>query len=160
MGAYSWTLGTASTAADASGVAKADRDAASQFLGVDLHLGYDDQGVPRTELTAAGDYMLASGVEALRQSIVRRVLTVPGEWSTIPAYGAGAVAYVKGRDTTKLRSELVSNIRSQLQADPRISETSSVDIARVNDALRITMNVKPKRYGADRDITASVEISR
>jgi hypothetical protein len=112
------------------------------------------------EVTPAGDWKVAAGEECLRQAIIRRILTDPGEWSTLPEYGVGARMYVKARNTQASRDELSERIRGQLLQDYRIESVDTVEITVSASSLHISVIVTPKgRQLRNRPVRASVEVS-
>lgn len=94
-------------------------------------------------VSAAGDWSIASGLEALRQSLLRRLITAPGDWQTKPEYGVGAAQFVKRQLTPAVLAELESRIRSQFLQDDRVESVSTVNIERLDgiDGIKITVFV-------------------
>lgn len=138
----------------------------ARFYGEDI---YYEIAAPDVELgqadyviTAAGDWAPVSGREALRQSLIRRVLTSPGEWATKPEYGVGARQYVKAKNTTSTRKELESRIRTQFLRDTRVQTVDLVMVARLDDGsqgLKISIQVTPKgRLRSDKPMPINLEI--
>jgi phage baseplate assembly protein W len=95
-------------------------------------------------VTPGGDWKLTSGDEALRQSLIRRLLTDPGEWVTVPDYGVGARRFVKAKLTQSSRDELKSRIRAQFLRDPRVEKISQVVIEGTEGMLRILVSVQSR----------------
>src|SRR4051812_16319850 len=86
-----------------SGLPEATRaDEQAQMFGEDIWFDVAS-ATPDIEpdyvITASGDYALATGREALRQSLLRRLITDPDEWPTLDDYGCGALSYLKGKNT-------------------------------------------------------------
>jgi hypothetical protein len=112
------------------------------------------------EITPAGDWKVVAGRECLRQAIVRRIITDPGEWAQLPEYGVGARMFVKGRNTRAARDELAERIRAQLIQDPRIESVETVDIEILADMVRISVKVQPRGRSLKTEaVTASVEVT-
>lgn len=158
MSGYSWTLPGVTTGAQ--GVGGDDRERQYDHLwGRDIWL--DANGSAELEVTPAGDYLLASGARALRQAIIRRIITDPGEWATLPDYGVGARAFVKARRTRTAMDELIERIRGQLLQDPRVDEVAAVLIDdETPDQLKIGVYVLAKgRARQNEAVRASVEVS-
>lgn len=116
-----------------SGVVASDiADQVANFYGEDIW--YDMASAdPQTGkadyvVTAAGDWALATGLDALRQALLRRLITSPGEWATLPDFGVGAPQYVKAPRTAANVAELEGRIRSQFMQDDRVQSVSTVDI--------------------------------
>lgn len=93
-----------------------------ELFGVDL-LFTDD-----LQLTAGGDYITLSGYENLKQAILNRLQTRPGEFRIRPEYGVGVGLYVKRAMTTSLLAELKQRIVSNLSQESRIDRVSQVSV--------------------------------
>jgi len=112
------------------------------------------------EITPGGDWKLAEGKVALRQAIIRRLITDPGEWQTLPDYGVGARMFVKSRNTRATRDELAERIRGQLLKDPRVERVDDVFVEIGADFVRIAVVVTPKgRQLRNEVVRASVEVT-
>ena len=90
-----------------------------------------------TITTPSGDLAVVGGEEALRQALIRRVVTNPGDWALLPNYGVGARRYVKARNTRAMRDELAERVRSQFLAEPRVERIERVTISTTEDGLGI-----------------------
>lgn len=139
----------------------------ARFFGSDIWLNVaapDVQlGQARYVTTAAGDWALATGREALRQSLMRRLITNPGDWQTKPAYGVGARQYVKAKNTGTVRTELESRIRSQFAQDVRVHSVDLVTLDRLDgDApgIKISVTVTPRgRLRTDQPLSVVMEVT-
>jgi phage baseplate assembly protein W len=87
--------------------------------------------------SSANDWLTVEGQEALRQSVLRRLCTNPGEWRTRPDYGVGALAMVYEEMTTSRVQLLQSRIRTQLTQDPRIQRVTAAEVARTDAGLLV-----------------------
>lgn len=139
---------------------------------VDTFYGYDiwfDIAAPDVQLgeanyvvTPAGDWQAVRGEEALRQSLIRRLVTAPGDWAFLPTYGVGAQQYVKARNVPAARAELEGRIRSQFLADPRVQAVETVLITPLDDGspgIRILVTVTPKgRLRSDKPLPVALEV--
>lgn len=147
-------------ASSSSGVTSQDR--ASQIdklFGKDLWFDVREAAGANYEVTAAGDWKTVQGHEALRQAIIRRIITDPGEWAALPGYGVGARMFVKARNTRATRDELSERIRGQLIQDPRIESVEAVAVEITAQSLRISVTVQPKGRSLRQEaVRASVEI--
>lgn len=78
-------------------------------------------------LSASGDLLTASGAEATRQRVLRRLLTNPGGYLWHAEYGAGLPGMV-GQPANAARIAAV--IRRQMQLEPGVgvAPTPSVDV--------------------------------
>lgn len=138
----------------------------SRFFGVDIHLDVAAPdltfGQAHYVTTAAGDWAVARGREALRQSLIRRIITSPGEWQTKPDYGVGARQYVKAKNTATVRAELESRIRAQFSRDVRVLSVDLVTIAQLDDGssgVKISVTVTPRgRLRTDQPLVVALEI--
>lgn len=165
MSGPTWTLPNPPNGYQAVPSSEID-DQESRFYGEDI---YFDIARPDVELgqadytiTASGDWAPVSGREALRQSLLRRLLTSPGEWQTKPEYGVGARQYVKAKNTASKRAELESRIRAQFLRDPRVQSVDLASVSRLEDGspgIRITVIVTPRgRLRSDQPLPVNLEI--
>jgi hypothetical protein len=142
---YTFTI--PSPSGGASSLPASDTQAALDRLwGVDIWFDVN-QDVPNYITTPAGDWLPVEGREALRQSLLRRYITSPGEYAVIPEYGAGARDYVKGRDTRAKRDELADRIRVQSLRDERVEAVQQITIDSLPDqapGIKIYVLVIPK----------------
>lgn len=143
MSGYSWTLPSSSAG---FGLPAQDQATATQRLfGRDIWLDVR-AAAPEYVVTAAGDWALVEGREALKQSLIRRLITDPGEWATLPGYGVGAQQFVKARNTAAKRDELTERIRAQFSRDARVERVDSITITALasGDGLRVLVLVTPR----------------
>lgn len=144
-----------------SDAAKAARDAA--FFGEDIwYAAVHDDGSGEYVITPAGDLQVAVGREALRQALIRRLITRPDEWPTLPDYGVGALDYVKGKNTPSARAELEARVRSQFARDQRVERVDIVMVTPLDDGspgLKVSVQVTPRgRLRSDRPLAFSTEV--
>lgn len=129
-----------------SPAAQAARDAA--FFGEDIwYAAVHDDGSGEYVITPAGDLQVAVGREALRQALIRRLITDPDEWPTLPDYGVGARRWVKGKNTATQRAELESRVRAQFARDQRVESVNVVLVAQLDDGspgVKVTAQVTPR----------------
>lgn len=138
MSSFSFTV-PATAPATARSAAITKREA---LYGHDVYYNVRET-LPNMTITASGDWARVSGRECLRQSLIRRLITEPGSWTTLASYGVGAVAYVKARDSRANRDELERKIRSQFMRDPRVASVDAVTLTRGTNSLRISVKVTP-----------------
>lgn len=133
------------------------------LFGRDLWFDVSLPTAPDLVVTPAGDWKLAEGRDALRQSLIRRIITNPGEWQTLPEFGAGVRLFVKAKDTPAMRQELEEKIRGQLMRDDRVASVDQVVIERLaNDGagLQIFVQVTPRGDSLRAvPLVASVEVT-
>lgn len=138
----------------------------AQFFGEDIWLDIAAPDVQLGEagyvITAGGDTAVATGREALRQSLMRRYITDPGEAPTMPDYGAGATQYIKAKNTPAVRAELEGRIRAQTLRDSRVESVQLAIVEQLDDGsdgIRISVLVVPKgRLRNDRPLSVQLEI--
>lgn len=141
----------------------ANQDRASEvdrLFGRDIYFDVANELGANTQTTAAGDWMLCEEEVALRQAILRRIMTNPGEWQALPGYGVGARLFVKAKNTPAARAELEERIRGQLSQDSRIEKVERVVVEFITAGLKIAVVVTPKgRALRNRPLTASVQVT-
>lgn len=79
-------------------------------------------------VTASGDYALVEGYAALRQAILIRLITTPGEYAVRPDFGCGLMLWVKKRMTKAERDNLRQTIIEQLSQEERIQKVEEVTV--------------------------------
>lgn len=151
---YSWTL----SEEDAPDAAAADSDDIAEAFGGDIWLGIGDVPNPDMMVTPAGDLLTVSQRECLRQAILRRIITRPGEWATLPDYGIGAADYIKEKNSPAKREELRAKIVGGLMKDTRIARVDAVEVEVSENMLRIAVRVTPARAGSDSPVFALINL--
>lgn len=100
---------------------------------------------PDYVVTAYGDWLPVTGDEALRQSLLRRFITNPGEWKTKPEYGAGGRAFLKEKSTKSTRDAFARRLREQALKDTRVQSVDDVTYDLFDDGgTRWTVKITPK----------------
>lgn len=102
-----------------------------------------------------GDYQLLEGKAALKQAILHRLMTRPGEFRLRPDYGAGIPDYVKKPSTASTVAELTTAIKVQLAKEPRVGKVESVSISKTATSLVVKVNVIAN--GEPLELTATAE---
>lgn len=138
MSAFVFTVPSSPATVQAKAITRRE-----SVYGKDISYNVRDLKVPNMEVTAAGDWATIAGRECLRQSLIRRLITEPGEWTTNPTYGVGSPAFVKARDSKGNRDALEARIRSQFVQDPRVDSVDSVKIVRGTNSIRFIIRVIP-----------------
>lgn len=113
------------------------------------------------EVTAGGDWAVVGDRAALRQALIRRIITNPGEWQTLPEYGVGARLFLKTRSTLSARQALESRIRDQLTQDARVRTVQQVTVTELTDGpgLEIFVRVLPRGDSTRRrPLVATLEV--
>jgi len=158
MSGYSWSMPPAAPATSTSGPERVrQRD---RFWGRDLWLDVRTAGADLVT-TAAKDLAIVEGEDCLRQALIRRIITTPGEWATLPEYGCGARLYIKARNTPATRAELAERIRAQLSREPRVERVQTVSIQTTDQGgLKINVIVVPRgRLRPDALLPISLEVN-
>lgn len=159
MSEFSWTLPEGEASGGGGKQPATDFD---RLWGRDLWFDLAEGKRANLLVTPAGDWKVASGREALRQAIVRRLVTNPGEWATVPDYGAGVRLYAKARLTGAVIDELRARIRAQLAREPRVTRVGEVSITPRSDGagIRVAVSVVARgRLAEGGPLVAVVEVS-
>lgn len=124
-------------------------DIKADFFGEDIYFDLskpDATGHADYIITPDGDWRTATGDDALRQSLLRRLITSPDEYKTKPGYGVGVRQYIKARNTSSAQAELTSRIKAQFSQDDRVASVDLVVISPLDDGspgLKISIQVTP-----------------
>ena len=88
------------------------------------------------------DYVLLSGIPALRQAIIHRLITNPGEFKTRPTYGVGVRTFVKKPKTNTNIQLLKRKIEEQLLEEPRVEEVLDIVVETIQDGIKIQVKIR------------------
>lgn len=124
--------------------AQARANQIDKLFGRDIWFDVSDPGGANYIVTPSGDWKLAEGLVALKQSLIRRTITDPDEWPTLTDYGVGARQFVKSRNTRTNRDRLSERIRAQYLKDRRVESVESVLVGIEPTLVRIATVVMPK----------------
>jgi len=94
-------------------------------------------------ITPAKDWQFVVGREAMRQSLIRRLITNPGEWTTLPDFGVGARLFLKARNTRSNRDLLCERIRAQFLRDDRVASVDKIAVEMTPTSLALAIDVTP-----------------
>lgn len=86
-----------------------------------------------------GDWCIATGIAAVRQSIEREAVANPGELASVPAWGMGLRAAVLDRRTRANAEALKARVAERLRANPRVTRTRSVAITSVANGIDVSI---------------------
>lgn len=111
---------------------------------IDIWLDVSAAVGPDYVVTPAGDWLTVSGHEALRQSLLRRFITNPGEWQTKPQFGAGGRAFVKAKNTKAARDAFAQRLREQALIDTRVEKVLDVKVEQFAGGSKFSVVVTPK----------------
>lgn len=159
MTTLSWTLPGFPTANTGLG-AQAFAGQIDRLFGRDIWFDVTDAVTGADMIvTKAGDWAIVEGRKALRQWIVRFLITNPGEWQTLPEYGGGVRLFLKAKNTPAARDELTAKIRGGLARNPRIEKVDQIDVRFTSGVVRVRVVVIPKGEGKrNKPLTAAVEV--
>lgn len=96
----------------------------SALFGEDLLFADDLQ------VTASGDYTIVEGVESVKQALLNRLLTAPGEYAPFPDYGVGIRLWIKKRLSRSDLDALRTVILDQAGNEERIERVTDVIVER------------------------------
>ena len=115
------------------------------FFGIDI-LFEDD-----LQVTASGDYALVEGYAALRQAILIRLITVPGEYAVQPDFGCGVPSWVKKRMSKSDKDSLRQTIIEQLSKEERIQKVEEVTVESLTseDTTGVKVSVRVTALGKE-----------
>lgn len=108
----------------------------AELLGTDIKFQGD------YSVTSKGDYVLLEGEKALRQSVLHRLLTKPGEFATRPTYGVGIRSFVKKPKSPSNIALLEQRITDQLGREPRIEEVLNVLVQVIDNGLKVVISIR------------------
>lgn len=157
MSGFSWSIPAFPSANQGVSVEDANKQFNALF-GHDIWLDLASGALQR-QVKHDGDWLLVDGIEALRQAIIRRIITNPGEWTTLPDYGVGVRNYVKQKNTRANRDALAARIKDQISQDPRVAEVQDVVVESSEGSMKITVNVTPKARTSSNGVGVTLEIS-
>ena len=116
-----------------------------QFIGTDiLHIRDFRKTI------SGGNLQTVSGLENLRQAILRRLVTTPGQLVHRPLYGAGLPRFQNAPNTLDTRRTMSTIIEEQILRDPRIESVSSVNFRYPDpkpENVEISVICQAKGYG-------------
>ena len=129
------------------------------LLGGDLAIpdNADDDAL----VTPSGDLALASGRDALRRGLRRRVLASPGDLIHRPTFGAGVVDFLETALTLGRTSELGNRVRRQALQDVRVADARLVTSlglpgdTRAPNAVTLELTVRLRQSLGDEQLTVS-----
>lgn len=84
------------------------------------------------QVTASGDYATVDGVAAVKQALLNRILTSPGEYAPFPDYGVGIRNWVKKRLSRADIDSLRTLILDQAVKEDRIERILEVSVERAD----------------------------
>lgn len=136
MSSFSWTIPAFPVGAGTNPPEGVTDRELGRLLGTDLYFRND------YEITSAGDFLLLSGLDNLREAIYRRLLTRPGEYKFVPSYGVGIMSFIKKKINTTTLDELRTTIEEQLLQERRIAAVENLAIERIDGGLKIGLIIR------------------
>lgn len=130
---------------------------AARIIGRDIWL--DMQAVTPLPTTAKGDLLLATGPEALRQRLLRRLTTAPEEWATNPEYGAGLIELLRDQLTPANVAAIKVRITGQAMRDTAVAKVRRVEVTAQENAAVIYLEVMPSSDDKPLAMTIAVPLS-
>jgi len=98
---------------------------------------------------SGGDLQTISGLDNIKEAILRRIMTEPGTLAHRPNYGIGLKQFQNSPMTIATQQAIAKRLQEQLVTDSRISELLSVSIDsedRTPDKVIIKISVKLEGY--------------
>lgn len=102
------------------------------------------------QLTGSGDYKLESGPTLLRKLILRRLVTTPGDFFHLPAYGVGI--RVKEPIPASNLGKLKSKIEQQVLQEPEVKTATASVTLDTNGVLTVKVRAVDAQTGKAIDI--------
>lgn len=99
-------------------------------------------------VTKAGDWLVVTGVTAMIQSLIRRMITDPGEWVHLPDYGAGLRSFVKQPKNSANLAEMQERCKAQAMRDRRV-KSASTTLELFDGGVKLLLSIVPK-FGPER----------
>jgi len=150
-------VGAASSAQSTSANRAATRRVASR----DLYNYPADQGEAGVvggtlQVTASGDYAEMMGADLLRKLIIRRLISIPGDFFHLPEYGVG----LRGKEPTSLGNlpKLKAEIERQVLLEPEVESAHAV-LTQDADTLTVQVRAKLRVSGQSLDVMLPVRQS-
>lgn len=96
--------------------------------------------------TSEGDLTLISGLDNLKEWVIRTIVTEPGTMVHRPSYGVGLQRFQNAPFTLAVQREIARRIDQVLRRDPRIAKINSVrfetnDTSPSDIVLRVNFDV-------------------
>lgn len=96
-----------------------------------------------------GDLTTISGLDNLKEAVLRRIVTEPGSLSHRPDYGVGLKQFQNAPNSLSTQRELANRIVEQLGKERRVAKVNSISITASNteaEKVFILINVTPVGY--------------
>ena len=107
--------------------------------------------------TGTGDLDTISGLDNIKDAIMRRIFTTPGSLVHRPTYGAGLKSYVGSPMTINTQQKLALTIQDQVLQEPRISKVNSIQFVNTDqEPEKVFLVVKVEVIGYGEVVAESV----
>lgn len=113
-----------------------------EFYGIDIAFKEDFLA------SASGDLQKITGVQNVKDSLVRRTITEPGTLVHRPDYGVGLKKFVNALNSIDNKRELANRIKTQWEQEERVEEVLAVSIQAEDDTPeQIVISVRANLNG-------------
>lgn len=93
------------------------------------------------QVTASGDYATIDGAASVRQALLLRLITAPGEYAPFPEYGVGIRSWVKKRrsraDLDSLRTLIIDQVGRETRIERVIDVVVESHDAGTNTGIKV-----------------------
>jgi phage baseplate assembly protein W len=106
---------------------------------------------------AAGDLTAISGLENMKQAIIRRIMTKKGSLIHRPDYGCSLESLQNAPTTLATKERFVQELVNQFKNEPRVDKITQVSIINADGSPeKITIIVKVRLVGYD-EVAVSIQ---
>lgn len=99
-------------------------------------------------IDASGDYAFDQGVTQLKKRVFRRLLTVPGSFPAIPAYGIGVPTYGKRLSVEGVRQQIIQEAEKQLRLEPDVAEVKVTALTSPDNSAITIFRIRIRMAGS------------
>lgn len=103
-------------------------------------------------ITAAKDWGVVDGLDAVKQSILNEAMTAPREFALRPDYGMGVADAVKRPSSQSVRDALANRVRDRLARNPRVTRVKEVAIESIAYQGGVALRLSIRLEAAGRDL--------
>lgn len=100
--------------------------------------------------TGTGDLDTVSGLDNIKDAIMRRIFTTPGSLAHRPTYGVGLKSFLNAPPTINTQQKLALRVEDQLTQEPRVSGLNSIRLVtrdKTPDQFFLIVKVEVVGYG-------------
>jgi len=106
-------------------------------------------------INSDGDYAFDEGVANLRKRIIRRLLTAPGGFASLPNYGVGVASFGKKLGTAGIRQQLATESERQISLEP---DVAAVKVKLFTDAKEPSITILDVRVRSNQGNDVVVQL--